>query len=530
MDINRKEVTIMMKYLCLFLFLLSYQLLADGVRIKSFDLNKDGIKDRFEYYQGKKLIRLEEDRNNDSKIDFITIFNDSTFYKIEKQDSTNTGKFDRVVSFKSIGKGKTRIQTKRDSNGDGQFDINFFKTVRSIQKEIDCQEDPQKLGEIDDLSTASYYAAAELNNGLLPTDFGYKIDKVCIEKWGNGFPEIVKDSIETGLKCLSDLAKNSPDKNNISGAAKNYKEIEQLLSKKKVSLLCSEEDYNWTGTRAHASASVNDKIKSLGIGHPFISINPKIPKMSKAATDVEISAMKKTIFHEQIHNLGYLHGHGVEYAYTCGACCFKDYGGDEGKKAACKVCTGNYKNASEKKYLEDIINFSKLTYNEGLGQEAVINYLKENPKSIYGMANLSKITSDVFNPIGYHLALLIESKNSNISKEDQLRLNQAKSRKPDDGNQAGEILANVYYQLYYEKNGDAAVSILDANKELLKNEYEKMEAKSEHTNYMVAELKETTYNFIFDMWVNRYGANPKVEANSNESVAAKAYKLHQFFE
>ncbi len=519
----------MMKLFTFCIFLMFADLLVAAPRVLSFDLNKDGVKDRFEYYEGKKLIKLEEDRNSDSKIDFVTLYNDLIFYKIEKQDTNRNGKFDRVVLYKFLGKGKTRIQTKRDSTGDGLFDINFFKTKNSIQKQDNCSEELNSLPILNEVSETAFKAAAELSEGLLPTDFGHNIDKSCISKWGVGFPGIVKDSIERGLKCLSKLAKESSNTEGISGAARNYRDIEKILSQKKVSLICSEDDYSWTGTRAHASTSEKDEIKGLGISHPFISLNPKYPENKKAATKEEIEGIKKTIFHEQIHNLGYLHGHGVEYAYTCGACCFDDYGGDEGKKAACKICTGDYKNASGKKYLEDMVNFSKLTYNEDLGQEVSINFLKENPKSMSGMANLAKISSNLFNPIGYHLALIVENRNKVISKEDQLLLEEAKAKRPEDGSLSGEILANVYYHLYFEKDGEAAVSILNKNKDLLKNDLKKMDEASQGTNFMVSELKESTYNLIYDMWVNRYAPNNKIDPDSPESVSRRAYELHNFF-
>jgi hypothetical protein len=56
----------MMKLATLILFIFSGSAFSISTKIKSFDLNKDGVKDRFEYYQVEKMIRLEEDRNNDS--------------------------------------------------------------------------------------------------------------------------------------------------------------------------------------------------------------------------------------------------------------------------------------------------------------------------------------------------------------------------------------------------------------------------------------------------------------------------------
>lgn len=512
-----------MNYLSLFSLLLCTQLIAASSITKSLDLDKDGIKDRFEYYQGKKLIRLEEDRNNDKKIDFITIYNDSKYFKIEKQDTKNKGPFDRIVFYSIQDSNKVKIRTTKDSNGDGVFDIDFVNIQDTIQNQDPCVEEVNTQVKIDGLTDFSLKAAADLNEGFLPSGVGHKIDKACLQKWGNNFPEIVTNSVKTGLSCLRKLANNAPSKNGVPGVMRNLKDLEGLLEEDNISLVCSENDFGWSGSRAHASTTPTDTMTSPSVKHPFISLNPKYPTVKEAPTEKEVTDIQRTIFHEQIHNLGYSHGHGVEFAYSCASCCFADYGGDAGQKAACKVCTGDYKNTSDKDYLRDIVIFSNLTYNENVGQDASINYLKENPKNLFGISNLAKSSNSFFDPLGYHLAKVVKEKNHNLTLEDKATLESILSRAPTDGNLSANTLAQVTYQLYFEKDGNKAISILEQNKELLREEFKNLEAKKGNTNFVANNLKKSTSRVIYDVWINHFSEN-------HSSVSDRAYQLHLFFQ
>ena len=66
-----------------------------------------------------------------------------------------------------------------------------------------------------------------------------------------------------------------------------------------------------------------------------------------------------------MHNLGYLHNDDIEFPYTCDDCCIGHAPGyeisDEAKEMACKVCTGNYTNSTDKDYLKDIAKWAILS-------------------------------------------------------------------------------------------------------------------------------------------------------------------------
>jgi hypothetical protein len=76
--------------------------------------------------------------------------------------------------------------------------------------------------------------------------------------------------------------------------------------------------------------------------------------------------LKRTIFHENLHNLGYRHGDGIEFPYTCEASCFpyKDKENDSQSESllACKICNGDYPSEESIDYLNDFVEYSDLSY------------------------------------------------------------------------------------------------------------------------------------------------------------------------
>jgi hypothetical protein len=184
-------------------------------------------------------------------------------------------------------------------------------------------------------------------------DFGYQIDGGCLSKWGGGFPNFVKETMNKGMQCLGGLAKKSPGINGISGAARNLKGLANLMAGNKISLVCTDLGYDWDGVAGHASTSPKDKLDSHSVSHPYFSLSPNVQRTNSKFTADDKRELAKTIFHEQLHNLGYRHnGEKEEFPYTCEACCFGDFstGNEKEKEAACKVCTEDYKNSGSKEY------------------------------------------------------------------------------------------------------------------------------------------------------------------------------------
>lgn len=513
------------------IFLASSFVFAQSETVKKIDLNKNGKMDRFEYFMGEKLIRIEEDRNGDGRIDFKTFFDHKTYYQIELQDADYDGKFERKRSYLALPGHKSKLINELDKNGDGIYEIKYNSVSSNIQKQS-CE---QKIvdAEILELSKASLKAVAKSQNGLLPTGLGYKVDQACYSKWGNDFNKILKDSVQGGLKCLSDLDKKVSDGKTVSGALRNAYGLTQIMENDGISLMCSESDYDWSGTAGHASVTSMEKIKGpdgKDLPHPFLSINPNDPK-TKAPTDArELLEFKKTIFHETLHNLGYRHNEDMEYSYTCETCCF----GEESKEVkdnACKLCTGNYKNINDITYIQDFLEFSQLNYMEKRGVTAVTNYLKENDKSVGGISMMAYATSGVFNPIGSELGKIISSNNLNPSEADKKYLDKAKDTEYYAGlsktTTSSKAIASTIYELYYNKSDSAALDNLEKNKEAIKKELDELKKDTkDHSKYVYEDMKKVLDNVIDDMWLNKY---PSGDVEGNKSPD-RAYELYKFFE
>lgn len=517
---------VLMKNVVIFFGLISTIQLAQAQSVKSFDLNRDGVQDRFEYTSKDKIIRIEEDRNGDKKIDFKTTLNDSTYYRIEEQDSDHDGKFDRKKSYQLLPKSKTRLITEIDKNADGKFEIRYEEVKNNIQDQAEC--DPLVVNKkIESLSRTVLKAVSKTDKGFLPTGLGYKVDYECYNKWGDDFNKIIKETVQGGLQCLMDLNKKSSPGSNITGALRNAFDLTKLYENDKVSLTCSETDFDWTGTRAHASTEASETLESKKIKHPFVSLNPAYPENEPGNREKEIADIRNTIFHETLHNLGYLHEEDIEYPYTCGLCCFDKDESEALREQSCKVCTGNYKNETDLNYIKDFLEFSHLNYQSERGAAAVVKYLKENPKNVSGVSMLAYAQSGAFNPVGPELAKIISAKHTTLTADDKSYLEKANlygdSEEFKKLKGTSKALANTMYELYYNKSGANAIAQLEANKALIKSELAKIKSSD---NYLYDDTKVVLDRIIFDMWINKY---PEGDVEPNVT-SDKAYDLYDYFQ
>lgn len=504
-----------------FLFFLSFSsFAASGESLQSYDLNQDGIKDRFEYSVAEKVIRVEEDRDGDKKIDFKTFLDDKTYFKVQWQYSEESGKLERKTSHLLLPENKTKIITEVDKDGDGVFEIRYEQVVSNIQKQDQCGEVNSTIRE---LSNTTLKAVAKNQKGLLPTGLGYKVDYECYQKWGDDFNKIVKEVAVGGLQCLMDLDKKGKSGTKTTGALRNAFDLTKLMKNDGISLVCSEDNYAWTGTMAHASVASTEVMEKKNIKHPFVSLNPKYPEHEGTGRAAEVAELKNTIFHETLHNLGYSHKEDIEFSYTCGMCCFDKNADATAKAQACKVCTGNYKNATDINYVKDLVEFAQLTFQNDRGAAATIKYLKEN-KSVSGLTILSYSTSGVFNPVGSELAKLISSKHKDLSVSDAIYLANAEKY----SNQAeflnvkttSKTLSSSLYELYYNKSGAAAIALLEKNKAAIKQELSKAKKGSGNNPYVHDEIRTVLDNMIYEMWLNNY---------PDKQTSDQAYQLFEFF-
>ena len=150
-------------------------------------------------------------------------------------------------------------------------------------------------------------------------EYKFAVDAQCrqLDSDGISLPMIVVESLTTGLQCLDHLG---------YAASKNADKIRAMFSSsgdsQRPKFYCSDSwvhlGQGWD-TLAHASVDdVNNKELRDGhwLLHPYISLAP--------STSLEAPSISGLIFHELLHNLGYLHTEHIEYSYSCEQCCFFD--------------------------------------------------------------------------------------------------------------------------------------------------------------------------------------------------------------
>jgi hypothetical protein len=500
--------------------------------ITSYDLNRDGIKDRFEHKKNKTLILIEEDRNGDKKIDFKIILNDPKFFRIELQDTNFDGKFERKKSFLSLENSKTLIRIEKDLNEDGIYELQYDEIKSNLEKESCSQDDSldQVVKKIQELKSVSLEAISATEEGFLPTGIGYRVESECYKKWGVDFNEVLQDVAVNGLLCLEKLHKSQPKDSPISGALRNAFEISKLYENDQISLMCSLTDYNWSETRAFASTTTNKRIVSKNVSHPYIALNPNFPEAPAEDRDKEIARIKNTIFHETLHNLGFLHEESIEYSYTCGLCCFDKDASKELTESACKICTGNYKNETDLNYIKDLLVFTELNYQRELGSAAVIKFMKENPQSTLGASLLAVSNSNIFNPLGSKLADIIQSRNPVLTEEVR---DQLKNAKRNEGSPTYSLLphsissvSESLYQLYFKQDGAEALEVLNQNKDKIKQELELAQNSSSHEKWVGQHATESLKKILKDMWIYGFPGGSK---DSPTPQSHKAYELYSYF-
>ncbi|MFN8370336.1 MAG: hypothetical protein U0T83_06890 [Bacteriovoracaceae bacterium] len=481
--------------------------------VQTFDLNHDGIKDRFEYFEADKVVRIEEDLNGDKKIDNKIFFDRNGYFEVIEQDSDFDGKIDRKKSFSYYEKGKIKVFTEVGAQS-------YTEIIETNQPKnlYECYNS-FTLKTLNQFALETLTITSQLKSGFLQTNFGYRIDDECLQKWGKNFLPTVEKMAKEGIQCLKDLHTKTGETRKITGALKNAYELSSLLQKNSVTLVCSEtENYDWVKTVAHASTNHQDTIIKPNTAHPFISINPKLPESKRKGDYEELLA---TLFHEQLHNLGMQHFEGIEYFYSCEDCCFNNDLKSEVKARSCKICSGNYKNEVDEQYVEDFIQYAKEINRNRFGTGAAVKFLKENLKSVTGLSMLAYTYSDPYNPIGPELAKIIEERHLKLNDKQNkfiaVALKHNKSKRITGSSDVAKIIAEALYELYYNKNGEAALKILEKNRDSIRQELEKISLNSSE-KFPAESISEATKTIIYEMWLNKYPTDATYES---------AYLLHE---
>ncbi len=488
---------------------------------KNIDINKDGKADRIEVYldkEHKTLFELHEDRNVDGYFERITKYKIPGTIKRIYVDTNSDKKFDRIETHKLSIRDKQKVQVKIqiDKDHDGKYEIEYKNHYDLIQNS-DCTHKEYSFGteSIDKFSILMSSIAANAVGGFIPTSFGYEIDPQCINNWGANFPEFLKESIFTGISCLKNLKGN--------GAKTLAHDLESLLSKNNVTVVCSETDYlSWTGVYAHASAGPDsEKILDGKVSHPYISVNPGDPAsgLSKDEVKQRKQELRKTLFHEQIHNLGHVHYHGVEYAYPCEDCClsYDDPSEDDKKeeervKAACRACDTEHIGGITEDYLEVLRDYTGKAYLSKNFRAAVTEFNNENPENQVGHAYIAMTNSSYFNPIGHHIASMIkvgiDEEDPKITKVNKM-LNDVDNDKDLKSSEEyrklpeGRFIASAIYDAYVVR--DLELTLKNLENELPKT-IDSLRAKrldkDEYNDYYADNVKDAIKALVTDLYLN----------------------------
>lgn len=261
--------------------------------------------------------------------------------------------------------------------------IDLASMKESTEKDLFIVERRSIQRKIDDLSMKSLdFSSLPDENGMISTDIGFKVEDYCLERLHPRklYNTLTKTVVE-GLQCLLKLSeKNTRGK--MQGSFKNALKLTRLVSsEEQISFVCSEPPSKF---RKHSPANASSSIQynnhlNPKIRHPYISINPNNNYIKEMQSNDLV--IKGVFFHEIIHNIG--HGHNadtIEYAYTCGECCFPRHNSAERQERACKICQGEYDDVLQIESLKDFLAYGNTLTKE---DHAIFNLILKFSQRYY---------------------------------------------------------------------------------------------------------------------------------------------------
>lgn len=234
-------------------------------------------------------------------------------------------------------------------------------------------------------------------------------------------------------------------------------------------------------------------------------MNPSSIGTFKAQGKAGTNEFVRTMFHEQLDNLGYLHGHDVEYAYTCEKCCFPaEDDSKDARDASCRVCSGNYKGTTDIAYIKDITAYGQKNFTTNQALSSTIKYLRENPADLSGLSFLAVNISGVFNPIGAHLGSKLKEKNR-LSVEQLKLIDDAEKYKESSHlkpfEKSSKLIADAYYESYHTQNPMAALELLKKQSRTIKDQLNQKNG-DENSSYVKDSLKNGIKKLVYDIWLD----------------------------
>ena len=457
-----------------------------GSRVVERDQNKDGIIDLRIFYQGKHKVRVEHDRNNDKFNDIIETYNpDGSLQDVLRDDD-----FDKKMEIKEtyVKENGHWIQRVFKLQEDGSYKF-VVSTKTPVNQQVlntrylQCIEGLWIPEVITRLTDASTDAAMTANNGWFPTNYGVRIHQSCVSNFGNDFGITgIRESFNEGISCITGLANQRSPSDRISGSLTNLSLLEEVINPPTgpASIVCNETTgYNWSSTAGHASVSSDQALSLPGspattVSHPYISINPNYrPEPAAGDSDsntVSRQEFKRTIFHEFLHNLGYRHGHGVEYPYSCEKCCIGPFGESETdrqiKRRACNVCRGDYSGENDFEYIMDITEMLSLDFDISRATKILTKYIAQNPNSrraYYQLLNIQTRTS--FGGMAGGISEEVNRRFPPRSAEEVEIMRRIRDRAdaiPSVLQSAGTHYSAAFFQMYTDGDSDRALQTLQS--------------------------------------------------------------------
>lgn len=506
----------------------------NGKKVISYDLNKDKKVDRIDTLIKSKLSNRKQDTNFDGQFNLENqYFIDDDIFQNTFRDNNHDGNYDQKEVYK-YAVNKVEVKIFRIVNGKY-----VFLKVRYLSRKNKCEEVIDNLSStIIVLNSSIEKVFLATSSNYITTNFGYKIDKLCLKKWGvHNFEEIVEDAATQGAQCLQKLVNSKSVA--APGALNNLISLQQLWENSPVTVSCSEDNYDWTDTRAHASTNSGEKSVNRELQHPYISLNPSYPKsQNKEGLNKEIVEMKKTVFHEQLHNLGFRHGDSVEYSSSCADCCFK--GDDDleiATELACKICAGNYKGDMDVSYFKDFYDYSMMTSSnlsddsKELAYKKIIlsmnltrftNYTMNDKKALL---LLSRSIGDIWSPVGVHMAEQLTQKFPDLKKNKDIKelLSYSDYYLIEEVESLSRPLSEVYMALYAEHDSSKAMGIILKNKNELNKMMSKTKFKNPDMKYLYQAMNESYRIVLYEIWNNKSKDAP---LNKDGAASDNAYLIY----
>ncbi|MES2526908.1 MAG: hypothetical protein V4598_07460 [Bdellovibrionota bacterium] len=493
-------------------------LLSETKNSKSFDLNRDGKADYVENFREGVLVESLYDRDSDGKMDVQTLIDpESDVFKIVDIAATKKTPRKRISFWNHEIWKKTTAFVQIDRNNDGVWDHSYETSSDIDQKRELCGLAILAAGTT--LASQAFAATQQLDD-YIQTDYGYRIHKSCGDTPAKSWVvPAIRSALSDGLACLTRLSQEG-----MRGAARNLSALESILSTNNVQIICNETTYRWNGTStlAHATTGPEEPERVRPLVHTGISVNPGFIAETRPTNAEQFLEFRRTMFHEQLHNLGNRHGVEPEISYTCETCCFPGARDASDKTAAaCTVCGGDYSSITDPDYLRDITAYADATYSRSQAQDASRAYLRENPQDGLGFAYLAANTGGIFGPVGTEMARLLSTR-TDLTPEAQAvlaRASEFSTYEPQAAYRTGaRIIAQAYITLYQSEDPAAALQFIRANIPALRMQIALRHG--ENGEYMAGNLKESLDDLLSEVWYRGYrGASPAVVINGGRGDA-----------